>query len=531
MQKLLRPLFIFLLLTGMASAAPSVLQGTLTADRTLVADSTYLLRGFVRVASGATLTIPASTKLYGEFNSQGSLIVLPGGKIMAQGTPSKPIIFSSQFAMEGASQAPQRGDWGGIIILGKAPINVTGGTAAIEGPGDTYGGTDPDDNSGVLSYVRIEYAGIAFSPNNEINGLTFGGVGRKTRVDHIQVSYANDDSYEWFGGNVNCKYLIAYRGLDDDFDTDFGFSGKLQFLLGVRDPEVADVSGSNGFESDNDGTGSTNTPRTSPTWWNVTLIGPKATSATVVNANYKRGMHLRRSSQNKISNALVMGWPTGLLIDGANTVADAQNGTMYIKNSILCGMATTFDATDATFKANMPAWFTANNGRTFADNSDVKLADPFNLDNPNAMPVSGSPVALGGATPPDDGFFDQTATFIGAFGTTDWTAGWSTFKFQVPTVVVESGNGNIVTDYALGQNYPNPFNPATTIAFAMPEPGLATLYVYNQLGQQVAELVNGFQEAGRHHINWNASNMPSGLYMYRLEVNNTVQIKKMLLVK
>ena len=147
-------------------------------------------------------------------------------------------------------------------------------TASIEGPGDQYGGTDPDDNSGVMKYVRIEYPGIAYSLNNEINGLTFGGVGRGTTIDYIQVSYSGDDSYEWFGGTVNCKHLIAYRGWDDEFDTDFGFRGKLQFLVGLRDPEVADQSGSNGFESDNDGSGSTNSPRTSPTWWNVTLVGP-----------------------------------------------------------------------------------------------------------------------------------------------------------------------------------------------------------------------------------------------------------------
>ena len=109
----------------------------------------------------------------------------------------------------------------------------------------------------VMKYVRIEYPGIAYSPNNEINGLTFGGVGRGTTIDYIQVSYSGDDSYEWFGGTVNCKHLIAYRGWDDDFDTDFGYQGKLQFLVGLRDPEVADQSGSNGFESDNDGSGST----------------------------------------------------------------------------------------------------------------------------------------------------------------------------------------------------------------------------------------------------------------------------------
>jgi hypothetical protein len=429
-------LFALFLVLGIASlsAQEAVLQGDLTSSRTLSADSTYLLRGFVRVQSGATLTIPPGTRLYGEFNTQGSLIVKPGGKIMAQGTVNRPIVFTSQYMMPGSAQEPQRGDWGGVIILGKAPINVPGGTAAIEGPADMYGGNDPDDNSGVLSYVRIEYAGIAFSPNNEINGLTFGGVGRGTKVDHIQVSYANDDSFEWFGGTVNCKYLIAYRGLDDDFDTDFGFQGKLQFLLGFRDPAVADVSGSNGFESDNDGAGSTNSPRTSPTWWNVTLVGPKADSLTAIHSNFKRGLHLRRSSQNLIHNTLVMGWPTGIFIDGANTVADAQTGAMFITNSIISGMGSNYQSTVQAFQDTMASWFEHQGGRSYKTNVELNLIDPFNLDNPNPMPTVDSPVWTGGGTPPDDGFFDPTATFVGAFGFIDWTAGWSTFVLQPPVI-------------------------------------------------------------------------------------------------
>ena len=531
MKRILHTMMMLVVLTGVASASDVVLQGDLTTNRTLSADSTYLLSGYVRVKSGATLTITAGTILYGEYNTQGSLIIQPGGKIIAKGSVNRPIIFTSQFARPGSGQAPQRGDWGGVILLGKAPINVPGGTAAIEGPTDTYGGTDPEDNSGVLSYVRIEYAGIAFSPNNEINGLTFGGVGRGTQIDHIQVSYANDDSYEWFGGTVNAKYLIAYRGLDDDFDTDFGFSGKLQFLLGVRDPEIADISGSNGFESDNDAPGSTNAPRTSPTWWNVTLIGPKATSTTTVNANYKRGMHLRRSSQNKINNALILGWPTGLLIDGANTVADAQSGAMYLKNSILAGMGANFSSTDAAFQANMETWFTGNAGRIFTDNSAVLLADAFNLTNPNAMPMAGSPIWQGGMVPPNDGFFDPNANFIGAFGTSDWSAGWSSFNFQVPSPSSVEAYDKIVDHFTLEQNYPNPFNPATRIDFTLPQSAQVKLVIYNHLGQMVTTLVNSTLNPGRHSVEWNAAAMPSGLYYYRLEAGRQVSIRRMILVK
>ncbi|MCK6601830.1 MAG: T9SS C-terminal target domain-containing protein, partial [Bacteroidetes bacterium] len=292
MKKLQSVLSGLMLLAGTAFAQPQIVEvsGDITGQVTWTSDKSYLLKGFVRVQSGGELTIQPGTIIYGENATQGSFIVKPGGKVIAEGTEYAPIVFTSEFAKPGSSVEPARGDWGGVILLGKAPINPAGGTSSIEGPGDSYGGSDPEDNSGVLKYVRIEYAGIAFTPNNEINGLTFGGVGRGTTIDYVQVSWANDDSFEWFGGTVNAKHLIAYQGLDDDFDTDFGFSGKLQFLLSIRDKEIADVSGSNGFESDNDATGSTSSPRTSPTWYNVTLIGPAETKSTTFNSNYKRGM-------------------------------------------------------------------------------------------------------------------------------------------------------------------------------------------------------------------------------------------------
>ena len=153
MRKLL--FMIFLSLSSLAMAQGVVLSGNLTSDMTLTADHTYLLSGIVRVMEGATLTIEPGTVIYGENASQGSLIIEPGAKIMAEGTASNPIVFTSEFAVAGSSQAPERGDWGGVILLGKAPINPTGGTASIEGPGDIYGGNDPHDNSGVLLTVQI----------------------------------------------------------------------------------------------------------------------------------------------------------------------------------------------------------------------------------------------------------------------------------------------------------------------------------------------------------------------------------------
>jgi hypothetical protein len=233
--------------------------GDITTNTTWTAANVYLLNGWVYVKAGATLTIEPGTIIRGDKTNKGALIIEKGATINANGTASNPIIFTSNQA----AGSRDYGDWGGIIILGNAVINVTGGSATIEGGvGSTYGGTNDADNSGIFRYVRIEFPGIAFTTNNEINGLTMGGVGSATQIDHIQVSYSGDDSFEWYGGTVNAKYLITFRGWDDDFDTDFGYRGKVQFAVSLRDKNIADVSGSNGFESDNDGSGSTNAPFT-----------------------------------------------------------------------------------------------------------------------------------------------------------------------------------------------------------------------------------------------------------------------------
>jgi hypothetical protein len=529
-------LFILLLIAGgiqFAFAQDIILEGDITSDMTLTSNNTYLLRSFVRIQSPVVLTIQAGTKIYGENTSQGTLIIKPGAKIVAVGTELNPIVFTSEFTKPGSVNNPYYGDWGGIILLGNARINVTGGTAAIEGPGDAYGGTNDDDNSGVMQYVRIEYPGIAFSLNNEINGLTFGGVGKGTTIDHIQVSYSGDDSYEWFGGNVNCKNLIAYKGWDDDFDSDFGFSGKLQFLLSVRDPQVADQSQSNGFESDNDGSGSLNTPITSPTWWNVTLIGPLANSSTSINSLYRRGMHLRRSSRNKISNALIMGWPTGVRIDGANTIQACIDGNMWIDNSIISGWTSgsldTANANNMTFDVNN--WFTSNSGRTYSTNAEVMLTDPFNLTLPNLTPLAGSPVLTGAAAPPNDGFFDVTAAYLGALSDNpaeNWTLNWTSYP-QVTDV--NDDQTGLVNEFILEQNYPNPFNPSTTIKFNLSEASNTKLTVFNILGQQVAVLVDEFVNAGSYNITFNAENLSSGLYLYKLESGSFSQTRKMTLIK
>jgi hypothetical protein len=303
-----------------------------------------------------------------------------------------------------------------VVILGNAPViasfNGVQGVGEIEGGINNsdglglYGGTNPADNSGILRYVRIEYAGYAFLPDKEINGLTFGGVGNQTVVDYVQVSYANDDSFEWFGGTVNCKHLISFRTLDDDFDTDNGFSGKVQFGIVLRDSSVADISKSEAFESDNDANGSSLTPQTSAVFSNITALGPKATLANTGNNLFVWGAQIRRNSSISIFNSLIMGWPTGLYIDATKGTPTDNNipGSLFVQNTIIAGSptavlygASTTAPTGAT-TASINTWFnTAAYGNSvLTNNTDVGLTAPFNYTAPDFNPAAGSPAAAGG---------------------------------------------------------------------------------------------------------------------------------------
>lgn len=539
-----RSLIIFLitimsaLTFGQLSPADSVISGNINSDAVLTASKKYLLSGFVNVNEPATLTIPAGTIIYGEKDSKGTLIINRGAKINANGTKEKPIVFTSQQPV--GQRGP--GDWGGIILAGRAAINVPAGTATIEGgTGTVYGGgatPNNDDNSGVMRYVRVEFPGIALAPDNEINGITMGGVGRGTTLEYLQVSYCGDDSYEFFGGNVNAKYLIAIRAIDDDFDVDFGFSGNIQHGFVLRDPNLADISGSNGFESDNDGTGTFNTPRTKPIFSNVTIVGPMADTSASRNPNYRRGAHIRRSSQTSIYNSIVMGYPTGLLIDGSGTVNSAIGDSMQLRNSIWAGLraGNSFTTTVGTFDAD--AWFkTASYGnRAYIQPSEVQLIDPFNLTAPNPLPQTGSPAASGASFANANlGSFFTTTSYVGAFdpAAERWDAGWANYDPNSTdyTLVGVEDESISLTDFNLSQNYPNPFNPTTSISFSVPSTTELSLKVFNVLGKEVASVVTGVFQSGSHTVSFDASNLSSGTYFYQLITPASIITKKMLLLK
>jgi hypothetical protein len=364
----------------------------------------------VFVDSLVTLTIEPGTVIRGDnATANSSLVVQRGAKLIANGTPCNPIVFTSSKAIG----ARAKGDWGGLIILGRGVHNA-GTQNLIEGIAPTelrayHGGTDNTDNSGSLKYIRLEYTGFVFAANNEINALTIGSVGSGTTIDYIQTSFGNDDAFEWFGGAVNCKHLVSYRNLDDDFDTDNGYSGTVQYGLAVRDPQIADnptVSTSEGFESDNNATGSTATPKTSAKFYNITEIGAfrcanNTGGITQPTANgFRRGVRLRRNTELKIFNSIFMNNWRGLLVDA---VTLATNQQQFQNNIIAMDFTTVWtapyagvalageDAGTTTF-LNLPA----NTNTTVSTPCDV-LVNAWDFLNPDYRPNgSGSGAALSG---------------------------------------------------------------------------------------------------------------------------------------
>jgi hypothetical protein len=420
-----------------AETGAVVLSGTYNTDLTLDAGKNYILRGFVYVQSPAVLTIPAGTTIKGEKSSKGTLIIERGAKIMAQGTASSPIVFTS----DQPAGSRNYGNWGGIVILGNSFENQAGTPVTEGGTDRPYGGTIAADNSGVLSYVRIEFPGIALAPNSEINGLTLGAVGSGTQIDHIQVSYSGDDAFEWFGGTVNAKNIIAHRTWDDDFDTDFGYSGNVQYGVALRDIWIADQSTSNGFESDNDAAASESTPLTAAVFSNMSVFGHFRNISDTAGANslIGRGAHIRRNTSISIFNTVITGYREGIRIDnndktGANTQANMTAGNLVLKNITLAGNVKDLNTAGGADKTLFNTAFnTASNNSVLATIDELKLnAANFNLEAPVFIPNNDSPLLNSADFSHSklQGTFFTTTTFRGAFGSVDWTSGWANFNPQ-----------------------------------------------------------------------------------------------------
>jgi len=440
-----------------------VLSGNLS-TRSLEASKKYLIRGQTFIPDGVTITIPAGTVIFGEKATKGTLIVERGGKILANGTAAAPVVMTSNQEVN----ARDKGDWGGLVILGKAYTNQP--NPAVEGisPAKNFGAADranDTDNSGVYKYLRVEYAGIELTPNNETNSITMGSVGSGTVMEYMQVSFGGDDGFEWFGGTVNGKWLISLSTWDDDFDGDFGWSGNVQFALVVRNPFAADQSQSNAFELDN-GPNDNDTGAgtyTTATFSNVTVYGPIDRTGRSISANNVHSIDLRRRVAASIFNSVIGGFPTGLRMNQTSVYAQYTSGTPngVLANNILIapaatsfaiGSGVTFTATElqtywngAGDRVNSTVTIPANDDTqtTFYSNLGLRIDNFFSRSTTSTYPSdpdftisSGTPTIATGASFANakfdetgrSSFFNETVAYRGAFGTTDWTNGWAEFR-------------------------------------------------------------------------------------------------------
>lgn len=389
----------------------------------------YTLKGYVFVNNRAVLTIAAGSTIVSDTVQKGALIIERNSRLFAEGTATDPIVFTSGKA----PGARKPGDWGGIVILGNAPTNRST-TPIIEGGiNSEYGGSVVADNSGSLKYVRIEFAGIAADPNSEINGLTCGGVGSGTTLENIQVSYGNDDAYEFFGGTVNPKNLIAFATADDDFDFDFGFVGRLQFGISLRDPLFVDGGDAgNGIECDNDGTGTVASPRTRPQMSNFTFCGPNGASGTLSNHNFNT--RWRRSTHFVLRNSILMGYQKGGFQFESDSTAQAYiDGRSAFRHNLVHAVVEPYK-TASTSLINAAGVKTKAEGvdscKSYTAATDIQLENPFNLSAPNFAPKAGSPALAANAA----SFFNfpnfTVTTYVGAVGTNNWLQGWTSFTPQ-----------------------------------------------------------------------------------------------------
>ena len=499
------------------TVAATTVTGNITTSTTW--SGVVLLSAQCFVKNNSTLTILPGTIILGDKAVSGAgLFITNGSKLIAVGTVSNPIVFTS-------NQAPGvrgLGDWGGVVLMGLAPNNSPAGTGTLSNPAGTnyveglpissdtqYGGSNTNDNSGNLQYVRIEFGGYVYQPNKEINGLTFCAVGNATTIDYIQCSFTNDDSFEWFGGNVNCKHLVAYRGLDDDFDTDNGYSGYVQFCLGVRDPSISDnpsVSTSEGFESDNDPSGTANTPLTSAIFSNVTDIGPLRGVLTATYATgFRRGARIRRNSNLKIFNTILMDHATrGVYIDGNACEANAVSGALSFANNIVAGYgirATESQTTVTAFNGTINAWVTPMND-TLKTTAGI-LVNPYVYLTPDYRPIAAG-IAGAGAS--------FTATpFAGIV-----TGIANTTSKQIGLVTLS----------------PNPSIDATNLTIFSNFKTIATVGLYDVTGKLVAIIAKHAEiTEGNNIFKINTAELTSGVYFVTIQSSLGKETVKLLISK
>ena len=541
----------------------SVLKDAIAGKLFLSNTKIYGLDGYFYVDNGGELTIEHGTVVIGDTIGQNSAIcVNRGGKIFINGTKESPVILTSSAAVG----QRRGGDWGGLLICGKAATNHTGGEAQLEGGiadqnGNRgwFGGKnspDDNDNSGKIEYVRIEFAGIAAAPNQELNSLTLGAVGRGTTIKNVQVSYANDDAFEWFGGTVDAKYLIAVGTYDDDFDCDNGFSGRIQFGIAKRFKDRADVSTSESFEIDNNAQGNYNTPLTRPVFSNMTSIGPiqdmswtessTGSGPTNYNAKFGYAAQFRRNSRPSIFNSVIIGWTKGLELLGMESQLAASRDSLMFKNNSFFGIKNQVFRADGTTPGVPLTWI-----ETAGFNNAVDITSPDNaaLSNPFVMGAAFNPVPKSNANYLNnadftngnsvvniaDSYFDKVS-YRGAFSSViaeRWDLPWAEYDPINKAYLATGVDDDNSYEWALDVNiYPNPANNISSIIYQLPVNETVTIKIFNTTGDLVNTIAEGLsQPQGFYEFAIDVNGLPNGSYFVQIRTLSGVVTKMLNVIK
>lgn len=524
--------------------------------KTFTSDKVWLLKEFVFVEEGATLIIEPGTVIWGG-EGQGDdacgLIIARGGKIMAEGSSEKPIIFTMENDDpydDYDNDITISGQWGGVIILGKSQINTPGGVGQIEGissdePRGQYGGGDsPDlrDNSGIFAYVSIRHGGTDIGANNEINGLTMGAVGGGTTIHHVEVFRNADDGFEWFGGTVDTKYLVSAFNADDSFDWDEGFRGQGQFWFSIQSEDA----GNNAGENDGATKPEDSKPYAMPSVYNATFIGSGAESGW----SKSQIAHFRDNSGGTYANCVFTETGgKGIEIedvrnsDGSESEAEdsrkrLEAGDISITNNIWWNIGSTNTTLDDIVK-DYSVKDNEGNVIFVVDQSFVKdyLAGTGTnwIENPNLMSISRQvgmkmlePWDESGVGPifmkeraamPSD-FFTEVE-YIGAFGGDNWLAGWTLLDMagylgELSPQSVESGIQHTIS----ASVYPNPTPNHAYLHFTLNESEQVAILIYDGSGQLVGEIADTYLHQGKHEVNVDLSTYASGRYFLKISTSS-----------
>ncbi len=444
MKRILLSIVTALALYG-ANAATINVSGSLTNTNDWVSTNTYILNGPVYVISNAVLNIEAGTVIKGQTNASSAsiamLVVTRGAKIYANGTANSPIIFTSVLDdVTDPYDLPiyQRGLWGGVVIFGNAKVNTASdavGNAAspkydvYEGLSDTqisgqfvhrFGGTNDDDSSGIFRYVSIRHGGKVLESNKEINGLSLGAVGRGTTVEYVECYAIADDGFEFFGGTVNCKYLVSAFNDDDTFDADQGYTGKLQFLFSIQEPGARDKGWELNGEPNGIAVGAAPTMKMEV--YNATTIGAGTNGGGSANNTFT----IREYASPSFYNCIFTEYSQRGLSISANCTNLLNSGSLDMRNNLWWGFGISAGGNTVTNIVidNGSVLFTDASRSNSIVNPQLRGINRLDTGGLDPRPSPGSPALTGGLIPPNNGFYTQVS-YQGAFNTVNWAADWT----------------------------------------------------------------------------------------------------------